>query len=212
MCVLTDMLKPLEQLCMNCSMCLLGRTKHEARGQEIKPHVFSNMKPSLCMVVGQNPGFNECIQGEPFVGQAGDNFNKALEANGLKREQLYISNCVKCHTPNNRAPTDKEVETCSAILKMEIAILKPRMVVTLGASAFGSMCPGLKYADSLGDLVQSERFGVWVMPIYHPSPRNLANKERNAAFHAQVARMASLFKALLDLEKKAAASTGIAED
>ena len=92
------MLRSLRDTCKDCVMCHLGRDFHIQHHERIDPHVFSNMNPSKIMVIGQNPGFNECKRDEPFVGEAGVNFNKEIEKFDLSRDAFYITNICKCHS------------------------------------------------------------------------------------------------------------------
>jgi uracil-DNA glycosylase family 4 len=176
-------------------MCALGKKRQHARGREIDPHVFSTMTPSRVMVVGQNPGFNECLEGEPFVGAAGETFNKEIGKHGLDRSMFYITNAVKCFTPDNRTPNPDEIEACEPFLRMEIATVDPHWIVTLGAPSFRMLCPEAEYGPSLGTLVESKKFSRWVMPIYHPSPRNLSSPDRLSRFQIDIKRMCDLLKA-----------------
>ena len=84
------------------------------------------------MLVGQNPGIEEERQGRPFVGRAGKYLTTILEKNGLNRRDLYITNIVKCRTPQNRKPTSKEIEDCLPVLLEEIDKIKPELIVLLG--------------------------------------------------------------------------------
>jgi len=173
-------LSTLSTACRLCQNCELGIKEAERTIGEViiarDPHVFSNMAySSRFLVVGQNPGWEELEKGEPFVGAAGRNFNKALERNGMSRSDFYISNAVKCFTPNNTKPTRRQQEKCSTWLQIEINTIKPIFVITLGASAFDVLCPDLKYSSSLGTIVKSDEFGVKIFPIYHPSPLNAEN-------------------------------------
>ena len=180
-------LRPLKATCKECRMCRLGRMEHEHNGKSLpEPHVFSNMNPTKFMVIGQNPGYNECIKDEPFVGEAGEFFNQTIKKNGLSRDAFYITNIVKCHTPVNRIPELDEVAACAHFLAMEILTIRPKFVITLGAVAFGALCPKAAYSANLGKLVKSEKFGVSVYPIYHPSPRNMADPVRKAKFEADI--------------------------
>lgn len=180
-------LRPLQAACKECRMCRLGRMTHEHNGKPLpEPHVFSNMNPTKFMVVGQNPGFNECMKDEPFIGEAGELFNDTINKNGLQREMFYITNIVKCHTPANRAPESDETAACSHFLAQEILTIRPKFVITLGAVAFEALCPKLTYNASLGKLVKSEKFGVSVYPIYHPSPRNMIDPGRKAKFEEDI--------------------------
>lgn len=187
----SKMLDPLRETCKNCGICAIGRQMHEANGRIFDPHVFSNMKPSKVMILAQNPGFQECMDGFPLVGPSGKNLNDALELNGLSRDNFYISNIVKCHTPGNRAPTESEVLECSNILNLELATIKPRLIITLGAAAFQYLCPNEDYTSAMGKIIKG-RYNVY--PIYHPSPRNLTIKSRSDKFHADIRRVCALIK------------------
>ena len=84
------------------------------------------------MFVGEAPGFNEDRQGEPFVGAAGKLLNDLLQSAGLARNDIYIANVIKCRPPNNRDPEPDEVETCKPFLMQQIAMIRPKLVCTLG--------------------------------------------------------------------------------
>ena len=112
-----------------CTRCVLAR-------QGRKTIVFGEGDPSAeLMFVGEGPGADEDEQGRPFVGRAGQLLNKMIEAMGLKREQVYIANVVKCRPPGNRTPEREEIETCSPFLLRQIAVIQPKAVVALGAVA-----------------------------------------------------------------------------
>jgi uracil-DNA glycosylase family 4 len=87
------------------------------------------------MFVGEGPGADEDMQGEPFVGRAGQLLNNMIKAMGLRREDVYIANIVKCRPPGNRQPERDESETCSPFLMRQIAAIKPKVIVALGATA-----------------------------------------------------------------------------
>ena len=101
------------------------------------------------MFVGEGPGADEDAQGEPFVGRAGQLLNNMIKAMGLRREDVYIANVVKCRPPGNRTPEPDECETCSPFLMRQIATIKPKVVVALGATAAKNL---LAMNSSLGDL------------------------------------------------------------
>jgi uracil-DNA glycosylase len=113
----------------DCTRCKLHR-------QGRKQIVFGvgNPKADL-MFVGEGPGADEDAQGEPFVGRAGQLLNNMIKAMGLRREQVYIANVVKCRPPGNRTPERDECETCSPFLMRQIAAIKPKVIVALGAVA-----------------------------------------------------------------------------
>jgi DNA polymerase len=189
------MLKGLHYFCMSCRLCSLGCEFFTDRGKELDPHVFSNMSHKAnYIIIGQNPGTNECIRGVPFIGDAGKNFDEELKKNGLVRDNFYISNLVKCHSPNNDKPSHKCMEICSAILRLELQIIRPKLIITLGAFSFDYFCPHTKYSDGLGTITKSEHGNVF--SIYHPSPLNLNNPERRKMFNDQMRLLSKLVKKL----------------
>jgi DNA polymerase len=113
----------------DCTRCALHK-------QGRKQIVFGvgNPKAEL-MFVGEGPGADEDTQGEPFVGRAGQLLNNMIKAMGIEREQVYIANIVKCRPPGNRQPERDECETCSPFLMRQIAVVKPKVIVALGATA-----------------------------------------------------------------------------
>ncbi len=113
----------------DCTRCVLHK-------QGRKQIVFGvgNPKAEL-MFVGEGPGADEDAQGEPFVGRAGQLLNNMIKAMGIEREQVYIANIVKCRPPGNRTPERDECATCSPFLMRQIAVIKPKVVVALGAVA-----------------------------------------------------------------------------
>jgi DNA polymerase len=177
-------------------MCELGRNAAVRNDIERDPHVFSNMNPTRFAVIGQNPGWNELKAGEPFVGDAGANFNKEIEANGLSRDDFYIGNGVKCFTPKNAKPGPKHQERCKPFLKMELSLIKPLLVIVLGASAFEALCPGVKFGESLKKITKSEAFDVNVYAVYHPSPRNMNSPGRANMFRDQIKVLCKLVNKL----------------
>jgi uracil-DNA glycosylase len=111
-----------------CVRCKL----HQGRNQI----VFGVGNPGAeLMFVGEGPGADEDAQGEPFVGRAGQLLNNMIKAMGLRREDVYIANIVKCRPPGNRQPERDECETCSPFLMRQIAAIKPKVIVALGATA-----------------------------------------------------------------------------
>jgi len=113
----------------DCTRCVLHR-------QGRKQIVFGvgNPKADL-MFIGEAPGADEDEQGEPFVGRAGQLLNNMIKAMGLRREDVYIANIIKCRPPGNRTPEREECETCSPFLMRQIAVIKPKVIVALGAVA-----------------------------------------------------------------------------
>lgn len=190
-CQRAQMLPHLKDACMNCRMCELGWRQATRDNYQHDPHVFSNYQPLVgparFMIVGQNPGWNEVKKGQPFVGAAGDNFDKAVNKTIWNRDSFYITNAVKCYTDNNATPSTKQMERCEPFLRMEIAIIKPIMVIAFGAIAFGVLCSGQDFAGNIGKITESEKFGVKVFATFHPSPLNLADSSRRARFYKDMA-------------------------
>jgi uracil-DNA glycosylase len=199
------MLAHLSHTCSACVMCELG-SQQVPDGQVLRdPHLLSNLKVSRFFVLGQNPGINELRKSEPFIGEAGKNFDRELVKHGLTRDDFYIANTVRCHTPNNHKPSDKSVERCRPFLHMEINLLRPQLLITLGAVAFAAICPGLRYQDSLGVIVRSDIYDLPVFPVYHPSPLNLADAQRKQDYISQMAEMCGLVSGLKRREAALAA-------
>jgi DNA polymerase len=152
------------------------------------------MNISKYMVFGQNPGYNECIKDEPFVGDAGKTFDKEIEKHGLSRSDFYISNVLHCYTPGNRKPSSEELTACRPLIQQEILLMRPRLIITLGKFAFNTLCPSDKYGASLGKIKKSSFAGesLNVFPIYHPSGMNLAVKARREKFETDITLMCKL--------------------
>lgn len=113
----------------DCTRCKL----HQQGRKQI---VFGVGNPQAdLMFVGEGPGADEDAQGEPFVGRAGQLLNNMIKAMGLRREEVYIANVVKCRPPGNRTPERDECDTCSPFLMRQIAVIKPKVIVALGAVA-----------------------------------------------------------------------------
>jgi uracil-DNA glycosylase len=127
----------------DCTRCVL----HQQGRKQI---VFGvgNMQPEI-MFVGEAPGADEDEQGEPFVGRAGQLLNNMIQAMGIKREDVYIANVCKCRPPGNRAPEKEESDTCSPFLMRQIAVVRPKVIVALGAIASKAM---LGINDSMANL------------------------------------------------------------
>ncbi|MCK4499150.1 uracil-DNA glycosylase [Candidatus Babeliales bacterium] len=158
--------KQLEQLkttCKNCNKCPLfeqGRTQV----------VFGHGNPTArLMLIGEGPGRNEDKEGKPFIGRAGKLLTQILQAIGLKREDVYISNVVKCRPPNNRAPLPLESSTCMKLLLFkEMQIIQPKIICTLGATATCALL-GSETRISRARGIFHQLQNTSVMPTYHPA-------------------------------------------
>jgi len=141
--------------CTRCKLSQLGR----------KQIVFGVGNPHAeLMFVGEGPGADEDAQGEPFVGRAGQLLNNMIKAMGIRREDAYIANIVKCRPPQNRQPERDECDTCSPFLMRQIAAIKPKVIVALGATAAKNL---LAMNDSMAQL--RGRFYDFTPPGADPS-------------------------------------------
>lgn len=147
---------------LECNRCNLRQGCRQA--------VFGEGSPDGgLMLIGEGPGEEEDKQGRPFVGRAGQLLDKMLEACGMERfTHAYIANIVKCRPPKNRVPTPEERAACQPYLEKQLEIIKPKIVVLLGATALqGFIDPQAKITKTRGTWQQWK--GIWVMPIYHPA-------------------------------------------
>jgi uracil-DNA glycosylase len=120
------------------------------------------------MFVGEGPGADEDAQGEPFVGRAGQLLNKIIEAIGLRREQVYIANVVKCRPPENRTPLPDEMEICGQFLFRQLLVLQPKAICVLGSTAAKALLGTKEGITRLRGNWQRWR-DIPVLPTYHPS-------------------------------------------
>jgi DNA polymerase len=130
--------------------------------------VFGAGSPDADIVfIGEAPGKNEDIKGEPFVGAAGKFLNEMLEMIGLTRSDIYITNIVKYRPPNNRDPLPGEKSAFLPYLQQQIAVIKPKLIVTLGRHSMDCLLPGLKISQAHG---QPKRLADQVyLPLFHPA-------------------------------------------
>ena len=144
--------------CALCSLCQSATHKVPGQGDIHSP----------LMLIGEGPGQAEDEQGLAFVGPAGQLLTRMLSAVGICREKVYIANIVKCRPPHNRVPSEEEALACLPHLRMQVALLRPRVIVLLGATAARyTLDPEIRITRDRGKWV--ERKGVWMMATYHPS-------------------------------------------
>lgn len=165
-------LSELESKCRGCDKCNLcsGRTNL----------VFGvGSKDAKIMLIGEGPGENEDLQGEPFVGKSGQLLDKYLNVIDLDRSKnIYIANIVKCRPPHNRDPLPEEQEECIKWLREQFKIIRPKIIVCLGRIAAQRLIsPDFRVTRQHGEFF--DKNGVLMMGTYHPSAllRNPANKE-----------------------------------
>jgi DNA polymerase len=171
----------LKEECLGCRKCLVG-------GREIdgmSAHVFSSMNAGAkVMVVGQNPGREEVADGEPFTGDSGVRFCRLVkEVVGLDREDLYLSNVVRCFMPGNRRPCQSEMDNCRSFLDREVEIVDPKVIVAIGRPTMKQLT-GVSggIIKNCGKLIFSPRYGRYVLALIHPSKTNMNNEERRELF------------------------------
>ena len=148
--------------CRLCNLCN-GRTNAVPGDGSWSAEVF---------FIGEGPGKDEDLQGKPFVGAAGRLLTELILSIGLRREDVFITNVVKCRPPNNRDPLPEEVESCWPYLDAQIRFIKPRLIVTLGRHSMGRFLPGLKISEVHGQPKRAN--GIWqerqiYLPLYHPA-------------------------------------------
>lgn len=122
---------------------------------------------SQIMFIGEAPGFYENEQGLPFVGAAGKFLDKLLEEAGMKREQVFITNVVKCRPPSNREPQEEELDACRSFLEQQIAAINPAVIVTLGRFSMGNYIKKGKISVIHGRPITVN--GRLIVPMYHPA-------------------------------------------
>ncbi len=154
-------LELLEQEVLQCHKCLLCQTRNKA--------VFGVGNPNAeVMFIGEAPGKQEDLGGEPFVGSAGKLLNQMLEIAGLERKDIYIANVLKCRPPSNRNPRSQEIQECTPYLRAQVSAIAPDILVTLGNFATRFILKTDRGITSLrGRAYMSGRF--YVLPTFHPA-------------------------------------------
>lgn len=151
----------LEGACRDCTRCELSRTRNNV--------VFGvGPRDAQVLFIGEGPGEQEDLQGEPFVGPAGKLLDDMLSIIDLSRENCYIANIVKCRPPRNRDPLEAEQDACIGYLRNQVALLRPKIIVCLGRiAALRIIDPQFRITRQHGTWV--EKNGIWMSATYHPS-------------------------------------------
>lgn len=166
----------IENQCLNCYNCRLCESR--------KNVVFGvGKKDSRILFIGEGPGEQEDIQGEPFVGRAGQLLDKMLFAVDLDRHRnVYITNIVKCRPPRNRDPQEDEQDSCIGYLREQTRLIRPKIIVTLGRIAGMKLIkPDLRITREHGTII--ERKGVYMMPMLHPAALLRNSSQMEGAFN-----------------------------
>lgn len=151
----------LEKSCLNCTKCKLCNNRHNVV-------IGTGNKNAKIMFIGEGPGADEDIQGIPFVGRAGKLMDKAFQGVGIKREEVYIANIVKCRPPNNRNPEYEEADACKEYLESQIKLVNPEIIVLMGSVALKNIL-GKEYGITSSRGKWFEKEGIKYMPTFHPA-------------------------------------------
>lgn len=154
-------LNEIDEVVKKCNKCQLCSNRTNT--------VFGVGNPNAdVMFIGEGPGADEDVEGEPFVGKAGKLMNQAFIGLGISRDKVYISNIVKCRPPNNRTPLKEESQACLNYLRNQVMIIKPKIIVLLGNTSLKNIL-GEEYGitNSRGKWI--EKKGIMYMPTFHPA-------------------------------------------
>ena len=174
--------------CEKCDLCITRKNAVPGKGNQNADVVF----------IGEAPGKNEDLHGEPFIGIAGKKLNDALENVGLTRNSVYITNIVKCRPPKNRIPNDLEKKMCNNYLEDELAIINPKIICLLGSTAFYSILGGKEISKNHGKFISKDNRIYFV--TFHPAA-TIYNQKLVNVFKNDISK---LVKKLQKLKTKSA--------
>jgi len=173
----------------DCTLCTLSQKRNRAVPGE------GNLDADI-VFIGEGPGFHEDQQGRPFVGPAGRLLEELLASISLTREDVYITNMVKCRPPNNRDPLPGEIQACKPYLDRQIEIIGPKVIVTLGRYSLGRFFPDVPIGKARGQAWSWN--GLLIYPVYHPAAA-LRNGSLRSILENDFSRLPSLLEtALID--------------
>lgn len=155
----------LDTLCsrvLSCTKCPLCEGRKNVVFGEGNPH-------ASVMFVGEGPGEVEDTTGRPFVGPAGQKLDEVLSSVGIRREDVYITNIVKCRPPDNRVPSRAEMEVCAPYLEAQIALINPSLIVALGNTPTQWLMPDAAGITKSHGTFSAWRGGIQLFPMFHPS-------------------------------------------
>lgn len=180
-------LHALREAAQACTACPLAKTRHSVVFGEGDAH-------ARLMFVGEAPGQQEDLAGRPFVGAAGQLLDRILEAAGIRREEVYITNTVMCRPPGNRVPTPEERAACRPFFAAKMAYVRPDLVVLLGATAAQSVLgPEIRITRDRGRIV--ERDGIRYLATFHPAAL-LRDPSKKRPVWLDIQRVRDLYRAL----------------
>jgi uracil-DNA glycosylase len=156
-----ELLEWVKSMILPCTRCPLSQSRRNAVPGEGNPH-------ASLMLVGEAPGASEDAQGRPFVGASGRLLSELLASIGLRREQVFITNVVKCRPPANREPQEDEILACNDFLLSQIALIQPKVIATLGRHAGQTLIASdLSISRSHGRPLYKQ--GIFFVPLFHPA-------------------------------------------
>ena len=155
-----DSLESVSNDVLACTLCRLAETRTQAVPGE-------GSGTAAVMFIGEGPGFNEDQQGRPFVGRAGKLLDDLLGSVPMRREDVFITNVVKCRPPDNRDPLPDEVDACGDYLRAQIELLNPRVIATLGRHSLMRFVPDARISRDHGTIKRWQ--GRVIYPLYHPA-------------------------------------------
>jgi len=162
-------IKQIEQDVTNCRRCGLWKTRNN-------PVAGEGAVTAKVMFIGEAPGYNEDMQGRPFVGKAGKILDELLHSVGFERKEIYIANILKCRPPKNRDPLGDEIKACTSYLDKQIMAIEPKVIVTLGNFASSYVLEKFGFqAEKIGKThgkifhIKNLLFDARIIPLYHPA-------------------------------------------
>ncbi|MGD8455417.1 MAG: uracil-DNA glycosylase [Anaerolineales bacterium] len=174
-----EILEKIDRETKNCTKCALQFSRKNAVPG-------AGPVDAEIMFIGEGPGFHENEQGLPFVGAAGKFLDELLEGIGIRRDQVFITNVVKCRPPGNRDPMAEELSACNGYLERQIHAINPKVIVTLGRYSMQKYLPNAKISQAHGQAVRIK--GRLVVPFYHPAAA-LHQPSLRAVVEADFARL-----------------------
>jgi len=159
---LPNTLEALQKQAQNCHLCELSKSRQKVVFGEGNPHAD-------LLFIGEAPGATEDSSGKPFVGRSGELLTKMIEnVLQISRSDVYITNIVKCRPPNNQVPTPTQAHTCQPYLLKQIELIKPKLIVTLGATAYHYLTGDETGITKIRGTLHKQK-GYTIIPTYHPS-------------------------------------------
>lgn len=165
---------------LDCKKCSLYKTRN-------KPVVGAGSTNAKIFFIGEAPGHNEDLQGQPFVGRAGGILDELLQSIGLQRDEVYIGNILKCRPPDNRNPLKSEIDACTNFLNRQIEIIQPEIICPLGSFAMSYIFEKFGLKQEKISNVRGKQFqintifgNVKIIPLYHPAVATYNPNMKNA--------------------------------